>query len=101
MDKKIKLNWAREAVAHLCQTEAINSMAERSQTFAIRIMQCIRMFRRCNWGNTSPADCKLNDHAVEFGDARVVARYKTIKGDIFIITEHDRSVTTVLFANEY
>ena len=32
---------------------------------------------------------------------RVLAAYNSTKGKIYIITEHDRSYTTLLFANEY
>ena len=46
-------------------------------------------------------DKLLNDEAAKNGDDRIVAKYKTSKGDIFIITEWNRTETTILFANEY
>ena len=42
----------------------------------------------------------MNDEALEIGE-RIVAKYETCEGDIFIITEWDRSVTTILFTHEY
>ena len=34
-------------------------------------------------------------------EVRIFASYQTCKGDIWIITEADRSATTVLFPDEY
>lgn len=46
-------------------------------------------------------DKQMNDEAVRSGNNRILASYETSKGKIYIITEHDRSATTILFANEY
>lgn len=43
----------------------------------------------------------FSDAAVKNYNDRIVAKYKTSLGDIFIITECDRSYTTILFADEY
>lgn len=53
-----------------------------------------------NWGNLSDFDKKLNDRAVKDGD-RIVSKYSTSAGDIYVITEADRSCTKVLFTSEY
>lgn len=37
----------------------------------------------------------------ENGDDRIFARYNNEEGDVYIITEWDRSVTTILFPSEY
>lgn len=57
----------------------------------------------CNWGGIlGEEDKALNDNAVKNPKSdRILARYKTCKGDIYIITEWDRSYTTLLFCNEY
>lgn len=49
------------------------------------------------WVMTREIAWKLNDDAVKSGDDRIVAKYD----NIFIITEWDRSVTTILFLEEY
>ena len=41
-----------------------------------------------------------NDRALESGD-RILSAYETSHGKIWIITEWDRSVTTILFPSEY
>ena len=43
----------------------------------------------------------MNDEAVRSGNNRILASYETSKGKIYIITEYDRSATTILFADEY
>ena len=51
--------------------------------------------------NWTKQDWKRNDAAVEHGGC-LFSRYVTPSGTTFlIITEHDRSVTTILLPNEY
>jgi hypothetical protein len=56
---------------------------------------------RGDWGDVSPGDARLNDQALIHGD-RLLSSYG-IGGDerIWIITEADRSATTVLLPSEY
>lgn len=54
-----------------------------------------------DWGEVCSADWALNDEAIEAGD-RIHSAYRTAKGERFwVITESDRSVTTLLLPNEY
>lgn len=68
--------------------------------FEREIMMCLNRYENCDWGDTSEDDKPLNDEAVETGD-RILAAYETTKGRIWIITEQDRTVTTVLYPDEY
>ena len=43
----------------------------------------------------------MNDNALRNGNDRILAAYDTSEGKVYIITEHDRSATTILFADEY
>ena len=43
----------------------------------------------------------MNNNAVKTDDGRIFAAYDTSEGKVYIITEHDRSATTILFAYEY
>lgn len=74
-------------------------VAERmkDEEFAFFITESINKFLQGDWGDTCEEDSKLNDEAVKSGEDRIVARYD----NIFIITEWDRSVTTILFTDEY
>jgi hypothetical protein len=57
-----------------------------------------------DWGEVCPADCKANQDALIYGD-RVLSAYSLVNGDpdtrLFVITEWDRSATTVLKPSEY
>ena len=60
-----------------------------------------KRYTYCDWGDTCYEDWKMNDEAVKHGDDRIVAKYCLSFGNIFIITEWDRSATTVMFCGEY
>ncbi|MBN8625636.1 MAG: hypothetical protein J0M17_09115 [Planctomycetes bacterium] len=54
-----------------------------------------------DWGEVNEEDWELNDAALEGGD-RLVSRYRgRDEKDFFIITEADRSITTILLPEEY
>ena len=54
-----------------------------------------------NWGIVDEGDWQLNDQALKDGDG-LLSAYMTLKGTkIWIITEHDRSVTTILLPSDY
>lgn len=54
-----------------------------------------------DWGDLEQADKEANDHDLEIGE-RLVSAYHLKSGEkIYIITEHDRSVTTILLAEQY
>ncbi len=55
-----------------------------------------------DWGNLCDEDRKANDHAVIPGnDLRVLSKYDVNGTDVYVITEWDRSVTTLLLPSEY
>lgn len=60
-------------------------------------------FLDADWGEIDPEVKKLNDEALDSGEGRLMAVYKyEITGEkICIITESDRSATTILFPSEY
>jgi hypothetical protein len=54
-----------------------------------------------DWGDVCPEDKQSNDEALNFG-ARLLSAYHTEGGQKFwIITEADRSATTILLPDEY
>lgn len=66
----------------------------------IGIAQAVLRHRCEDWGQVCPEDWQANDEAVKKGD-RVLSAYEVCGRKIWIITEADRSVTTVLFPEEY
>jgi hypothetical protein len=60
----------------------------------------IRRHAANDWGEVSMSDAIMNEDALKCGD-RIVSVY-VMKGEKFyVITEHDRSRTTLMVANEY
>lgn len=53
-----------------------------------------------DWGELGHADRKSNDDAVAAGD-RIVSAYTVAGMKLYVITEWDRSYTTILLASEY
>lgn len=84
-------------IGNLVATRGISEKVARDQSFAKFVAESFGRYMRQDWGDTCKEDWKLNDSAVKNGNGRIVASY----GNIFIITEWDRSVTTILFKEEY
>lgn len=78
-----------------------NLRGSKDKEFAEFVACSLEMYIDRDWGDTCADDAYANDDAMEKGDARVVAKYNHIFRNIFIITEWDRSVTTILFCHEY
>ena len=55
---------------------------------------------RGDWGTVPAEDARANEHAVTSG-ARLLSAYDTPGGRLWIITEADRSATTLLLPSEY
>jgi hypothetical protein len=53
-----------------------------------------------DWGDLSSEDKAENDFSLR-RDLRIFSAYDTPKGRLWIITEADRSATTVLLPSEY
>lgn len=65
------------------------------------MLQAMRRHARGDWGDLDEDDRRANDDALKNG-GRLFSAYKTKTGTNFwIITEADRSATTVLLPSEY
>lgn len=65
------------------------------------MLRALRRHASGDWGNVCPDDAEANDEAIGCG-ARLLSSYTTAEGVRFwIITEGDRSATTVLLPEEY
>jgi len=86
------------------QTSGVAHESNNSPEFALNVRKCLNRHLSGDWGDLCDDDKKLNDEAVKNED-RILSAYNlnTSEGDnkIYIITEWDRSVTTVLFPSEY
>lgn len=82
-------------------TRAINDVMAENNQFAKDVAKAIEKYIKCDWGTMSEDDANMNDEAVKLNNDRIFASYSTCKGTIWIITEWDRSVTTILFPSDY
>lgn len=70
-------------------------------TFMAFVQDCINRHRRVDWGDVSKADADRNVQAL-LDDDRILSAYESEKYEkLYIITEHDRSYSTVMFVSEY
>lgn len=82
-------------------TCGINDKVAESAKFSKEVFNAIKRYNSHDWGDLCNEDKQMNDDAIISGDDRILAAYNTSEGKIYIITEWDLSVTTVLFADEY
>ena len=80
---------------------AISAMAESGSSPET----LLRRHQSGDWGNICSGDKNLNDEAIGNGDpdrqGRLLSSYSIGSDTIWIITEWDRSVTTLLLPSEY
>lgn len=92
------------SLGNLCASRLVASKVAENRDFENFIWRSLDRYRQGDWGDLSTADKRANDLAVQQGDLRIFAAYEykaqpNLK--IWIITEADRSATTVIFPNEY
>lgn len=83
-------------------TASLHKRMENEPEFYNFVIFSLDRFRKSDWGDICTEDKKLNDYAVKNG-ARILAAYiySRTNEKIWIISEADRSATTILFPNEY
>lgn len=65
------------------------------------VLDALHRHRHGDWGELDEADKDINEQAVEHGQ-RIFSRYHDRNRTLFyVVTEHDRSVTTVLLPEDY
>ena len=83
-------------------TRGLDAAIKENDQAAADLWTAYRRYLACDWGELTEEDKAANDAAVKDpGSDRILARYHTAAGDIYIITECDRSATTFLFCDEY
>ena len=81
-------------------TRGIHNAALENEDFEKEIERAVKRYLNNDWGDLDDEDKAVNEYALRVSE-RILGRYETSKGAIYIITERDRSATTILFANEY
>ena len=83
-------------------TKGVDEKMKEDHSFSVFIQVSIGRYVHRDWGQTCDEDAKANNRAIQNGEC-IRAVYKQPKTDrtIWIITEADRSVTTIMFPDEY
>ena len=81
-------------------TRGINDLVAVDESFAKFVLESLSRHASCDWGELSDADKQENDYSLD-KDLRILSAYQHGDKRIWIITESDRSSTTVLFPEEY
>lgn len=88
-------------IGALVMTRTVNDLIAANEQFAKEVTLTLHRYLSTDWGDLGKEDKKLNDTALKTGLDRILAAYSTCEGKIYIITEWDRSYTTILFVDEY
>lgn len=86
----------------LVMTGGVNDKVAEDAAFARFVTDSLKRHVRGDWGNMSAGDKAANEIALEEGGIRLFSAYEEKDlPKIWIITEADRSATTILFPDEY
>lgn len=96
-------------LGNVVATRQLHDYLSENEYFNTFVGYCLTLYVAGNWGVLPLEDWQQNDAAVVNGE-RILASYpipadlrEAVGGEdrIWIITEWDRSVTTILFPDEY
>ena len=93
----------RFSPGQLLMTRGVNDKVAKNSKFAKFVMDSLKRHFNCDWGDMCQEDIEENNLALKDGSLRIFSAYND-SGElpkIWIITEADRSATTILFPDEY
>ena len=95
------------SLGQLVLTRAVNDLVANSTSFSLVVTRSLNRHQQGDWGDVCPDDKQANHEALAHGDLRLFSVYTSPRHlpldpvTIWIITEADRSATTVLFPEDY
>lgn len=94
-------------LGNVVATRAVWELMNENEEFKQFISGCLSRYILYDWGDTCQEDWQTNNDAVKNGE-RVLAVYnipieieEIYEESVWIITEWDRSATTILFPSDY
>jgi hypothetical protein len=88
------------ATGKLAMTAAVHEWANTMERTAA-LTRCLKRHSDGDWGTVDEEDWRCNDLALIEGDERLLSAYLVDERKVWIITEGDHSVTTILFPSDY
>lgn len=93
---------------NVVMTSRVYEQTSENKLFAKFIKDCLMVkFVNCNWGDSLEDGIEMNNAVINGAEDRIFAVYNIPKNlnipakAIWIITEWDKSVTTILFPSDY
>ncbi len=90
----------RFQLGKLVITSGIQNIINEKPSFRYELVNYLNRYLNEDWGEICDGDKQMNDAAIKTNE-RILASYDTTKGNIYVITERDRSYTTILLRNEH
>ena len=94
----------RFSLGQLVATRGVARLMDETPDFRAFVNRSLSRYQDCDWGEMPDDDKRLNDFAVQNSNDRIFAAYTNAQHPdwkIWIITEADRSSTTILFPHDY
>lgn len=95
-------------LGQLAATAGIAEAMNGCEAFRQFVFQCLGRYCNGDWGEMDEGDVEMNNESLALDEGRLMASYDMpadipieYADRIWIITEWDRSVTTILFPDEY
>ncbi len=105
MDELLAIN-AVISTGQVVSTRGVYDLASQNPDFATFIQKSFNRHIKGDWGDVDEEDKQTNDLSLKHGE-RLLSAYNDDRfpkhglSTLWIITEGDRSVTTILFPDEY
>jgi hypothetical protein len=89
-------------LGRLMMTRGVNDKVAEDTEFARFVTESLKRHARGDWGDLGKDDKTENELALKEENLRLFSAYESPNlPKIWIITEADRSITTILFPDEY
>ena len=95
------------SLGQVVATRAVWELIDKNEDFSKFVTLCMSRYIQNDWGELPEEDWALNDESVRNGE-RLLASYQipefieeVFEDRLWIITEWDRSTTTLLFPGDY
>ena len=84
----------------LVPTQGALALLRRSEVDEDLLPTLLERHRSGDWGEVPPEDARENELSVKHG-LRIISSYRVAGEKLWVITERDRSATTLLLPSEY
>jgi hypothetical protein len=89
-------------LGQVCAThDLIYEITEAGYDEETTVLDLLMRHASGDWGDLDKFDKLTNDAAVLSGHDRILSRYAVGETDVYVITEWDRSVTTIMRVQDY